>query len=312
MLSIAFAATMLSTMSALSVSAQENQNQERPQRGDRGERGQGGPGGGRFGGGGPGGPGGFGGPGGMMMGAMRAAVDIDRIMVGLPNREEVQKELKLQADQIEALAKLNEKMRPERPNFDFRTASEEERTKFMTKMQEEMTARTKEAKEALEELLLPDQFERLEQIAIQAAGVPALASPAMAEKLGLSKEASDKMTKTIEGSAEKGREMMNAAMRDQNFDGVREKMEQMRKELEEQLLTQLSAEQKAKYEELKGKPFELAQMRGPGGFGGFGGGFGGRGQGGQGGPGGPGGRPQRGDRPQRGERQSQEQAQPNN
>jgi SMC interacting uncharacterized protein involved in chromosome segregation len=228
----------------------------------------------------------------------RGVVNLDQIIVGLVNREEVQKELALLPDQTDALQKVNEKMRGERSDFDFRTASEEERAAFMTKMQAQMAERTKVAKEQLEELLLPDQFERLEQIAIQVAGVAALTSPSLAEKLGLAKETTDKMTKDVEASAEQGREMMNAAMRDRDFEGVREKVEAMRKELNDKLVAHLSDDQKAKYEELKGKPFELAAMpagRGPGGPGGAGG-FGGqrRGPGGPGGPGGAGGERRRG------------------
>jgi hypothetical protein len=61
----------------------------------------------------------------------------------------------------------------------------------------------------------------------------------------------------------------------------------MRKELDAKLLAQLSDEQKAKFEEMKGEPFELAPMT-----------FGGRGGlGGQ--RGGPEGRGREGDRPQR-------------
>lgn len=266
----AFAVIFLTSASVLTVAAQEDGERGRPERGGQ----RGGPGG--RGPGGPGGPG-FGGPGGMGMGmgmGGRGVVNLDQIMVGLVNREEVQKELALLPDQTDALQKVNEKMRGERPDFDFRTASEEERAAFMTKMQAQMVERTKVAKEQLEELLLPDQFERLEQIAIQVAGVAALTSPSLAEKLGLAKETTDKMAKDIEASAEQGREMMNAAMRDRDFEGVREKVEAMRKELNDKLVAHLSDEQKAKYEELKGKPFELAAMqpgRGPGGPGGFGG-----------------------------------------
>ncbi len=285
------AVVFLTSASVLTVAAQDDGERGRPERGGR-ERG--GPQGGR-GPGGPGGPGfggpGFGGPGGGMFGmgmGGRGVVNLDQIIVGLVNREEVQKELALLPDQTDALQKVNEKMRGERPDFDFRTASEEERSAFMTKMQAQMAERTKVAKEQLEELLLPDQFERLEQIAIQVAGVAALVSPSLAEKLGLAKETTDKMTKDVEASAEQGREMMNAAMRDRDFEGVREKVETMRQELNDKLIAHLSDDQKAKYEELKGKPFELAAMA-PGGPGGFGGQ-----RRGQGGPGGPGGERRRG------------------
>lgn len=231
------------------------------------------------------------------MGA-RALVDIDRLMVQLIGRQEVQDELELLPDQVDGLAKMNERLRPEAANFDFRNATEEQRNQYLAKMQEQLTERTKQAKDQLEELLLPDQFDRLEQIAVQVAGVSALVSPAMSERLGLTKEVTDKMTKDIEASAEKGREMLNAAMRDRDrgfdFNAIREKAEEMRKELDVQLLANLSDDQKAKYEAMKGKPFDLpGGLMGRAGFGGqpgAGGGRGGRGQGGPGAAGGPGGR----------------------
>jgi len=191
------AVTLLSATTLQIVSAQE-----RPERGNREQRdGPGGPGG-RFGGaGGPGGPGGgFGGAMGM---AARALVDIDRLMVQLIARQEVQDELELLPDQVDGLAKMNERLRGERPDFDVRNATEEQRNQFIAKMQEQQAERTKQAKDQLEDLLLPDQFDRLEQIAIQVAGVPALATPEMAKRLSLTKEATDKMTKEIEASAEK-------------------------------------------------------------------------------------------------------------
>ncbi|HBJ39031.1 MAG TPA: hypothetical protein DDZ51_30650 [Planctomycetaceae bacterium] len=195
----------------------------------------------------------------------------------LLGREEVRTEIKLMPDQVEGLRKMAERMRPERPDFDFRSATDEERSAFMAKMQAQQAERAADAKAQLEELLMPEQFERLEQIALQTQGAMALINPEVAEKLGIGKEITEAMTKDMTASQEEGREMVQSMMREQNREaaaGLREKMEEMRKALETKLVAHLSDEQKTKFEEMKGEPFELAPMP-----------FGGRG--GPGGPGGP-------------------------
>jgi len=205
-------------------------------------------------------------------------------------REEVRTEIEMMPDQIEGLRKLGERMRTERPDFDFRNATDEERSAFMAKMQAQQAERVADAKAQLEELLMPKQFERLEQIALQTQGAMALANPEVAEKLGLAKEVTEAMGKDLTANQEKVREMVQTMMRDldrEAAEAMREKMEEMRKELETKLVAQLNDEQKSKFEEMKGEPFELAPMT-----------FGGRG--GPGGErGGPEGRDREGDRPQR-------------
>jgi len=230
-------------------------------------------------------------------------------LVALLGREDVRKEIKLMPDQAEGLKKMADRQRPERPDFDFRNASDEERAAFAAKMQAQQAERAADTRAQLEELLLPEQLDRLDQIALQAQGAAALITPEVSEQLGLSAEATDAMKKVMEESVAQGREMMAAAMRDRDFDSVREKVQTMRKELEEKLVSQLDSDQKAKFEELKGAPFELTDAgwagfggRGPGGPGAPGGrgGFGGgRGPGGAGAEGGPGGRRGGEDRPRR-------------
>jgi hypothetical protein len=194
-------------------------------------------------------------------------------LVMLLSREEVRTEIELMPDQVEGLRKMAERMRPERPDFDFRSATDEERSAFMAKMQAQQAERAADAKAQLEELLLPQQFERLEQIALQTQGAMALMNPEVAEKLGIGKEVIEAMTKDVTASQEEGREFFQTMMRERNREAggsMREKMEEMRKALETKLVAHLSDEQKTKFEEMKGKPFELAPMtfggpRGPGG-----------------------------------------------
>ncbi len=286
------AAAVVLSSSVMMASAQEERPRgERP----RGER----PEGGRFGGG----PGGPGGPGGMMGGMMgmgqRGGAGS---LVMLLSREEVRTEIELMPDQVAGLRKMAERMRPERPDFDFRSGSDEERSAYMAKIQAQQTERAADAKAQLEELLMPKQFERLEQIALQSQGAMALMNPEVAEKLGIGKEVTEAMTKDMTASQEEGRELLQTMMRERNREAagsVREKMEEMRKTLETKLVAHLSDEQKTKFEEMKGEPFELAAMT----FGGRGG-TGERGAGAGGERRGPegrerGGRERGGDRPER-------------
>ena len=278
----ALAASVIVTLaSGLSPSWSQDDAPRRDRGGDAG--GRGGFGGGGFGGG------GFGGPGGGMMGGMTRS---DNMLTDLLRIETVRAEIELMPDQEEALKKLADRPRGERPNFNFGEASEAERTAFMEKMQAEATKRSAETKEQLEEILLPAQFERLEQLAVQARGPMGIVSHAdTAKALTVSTEQSDKMKAEVKAFGESMREKMGEMFRGGGGDreAMAAKMKEIRKEIEGKLLAVLDDKQKSEFEKLKGAPFELPDMS-----------MGGRGFGGQGGPGGD--RGQGGDRAPGGDR----------
>jgi hypothetical protein len=119
------------------------------------------------------------------------------------------------------------------------------------------------------------------------------------EKLGLDDDQKGKLTE----AQEKNMEAMGAAMQELGFDAEpearREKMTELRKTSEENLMGVLTDEQKSTFEELKGEKIELTMedfFRGRGGRGGGPGGPGGEGRGGRGGRGEGGGRRGGGDR----------------
>ena len=236
------------------------------------------PGGGRPGGGrGPGGPGGFGGP-----------QSLGQMALGLLRVEEVKKEIDLMPDQEEALTKMAGE-RPERPQFDFQNASEAERDEFIAKMRKEREERTAKMQEQLEEILLPDQYDRLKEVAIQMLDVGALMMDEVAEELKIT----DAQKKEFEEKQNIIREKMGAQMRELfqggggDRDAMREKMAKMREDNNKELLSVLTATQKSDFEKMKGEKFEMPEggMRAM-----FGGGRGGPGGGGPGGRGGFGGR----------------------
>ena len=258
----AIAAVSLITLATLPAPAwAQGDGEEGRGRGRGGERG--GPGG-RFGGG-PGGPGGM--MGGMMGGMGRGG---DMMLLQLLQVEQVQTEIELMPDQKESLVKLAERQRGERPQFNFREASDEERQKYFENMQAEMAKRAAEAKEQLEEILLPAQFERLEQIAVQARGIMGLTNAETAKKLNLTTEQTEKLRSEMQSFGETTRERLGEVFRSGDREAARAKMEEIRKELETKLLAVLDDNQKAEFEKMKGEPFEMPAMggRGAGGPGG--------------------------------------------
>ena len=243
-------------------------------------QGRGGRGGGPGGrGGGPGGfGGGFGGFGGGPGGFGGMQTDPTLGLLQIP---EVRAELDLFPDQEAALAKLNEQ-RGETlrgGGIDFRglrDASEEERREAFQKMAEQRQEAEKKLREQLEEVLLPDQMERLEQIGIQVQGVQALQTEKVAGAL--------KITDAQKQKFDEVRESMGRKMREAFQDGNRENMRQifadMQAESEEEILAVLTSEQKSQFDEMKGEPFEMPERRGFGRGGPGGPGFGGPGGGG--------------------------------
>ncbi len=245
----------------------------RPGGGGRG----GAPGGFQGRGGGPGGPGGFGG-GDMSMALIRV--------------EEVQKELEVTPQQKEAFEKLAERAREARPDFSgFREMSEADRTAAFEKMRKQ----AEEIKAQLEEeVLLPEQVERLGEIVLQVRGVQALEDSEVAAKLNITPDQKKKLAEVRESQMEKMRERMREMFQAGGGPGGfdREAFGKLREDMEKEVLAVLDSGQQKTFEEMKGEKFEMPENFGRGGFGGGppGGGRGGRG-GPDGGRGGRGGRP---------------------
>ncbi|MCG8648596.1 MAG: hypothetical protein MI861_02115 [Pirellulales bacterium] len=255
----------------------------------QGRRGQGGPGGGPGGGGrGPGGFGQRGGPGGGF--GQRGGGDA---VFGLLRDEAIKAEIELMPDQEEAIEKLAERSREESRGrgFDFETIrqmDEDERREFFAKLQKEREERGKKMREQLEEVLLPQQMERLDQISLQLRGVQALNDPTVAAKLKIT----DAQKKELQETQDKMRQEMRAKMQELFQQGDREAMREafvkIREEIESGILEVLTSDQRKQFEEMKGEKFEMPPNGLFGGRGGFGGGRGrggdgGRGRGGDGG-----------------------------
>jgi hypothetical protein len=146
-----------------------------------------------------------------------------------------------------------------------RQLSEEERAQ----LREEAEARAKKEQEELAKILKPEQLKRLKEIYIQQAGTQALNTPWVAEELGITADQRERMATARREAAESLREAFQGGG---DREGARERLAELRRGSEEKLLAVLSADQKRKFEEMKGEPFEMPRPeRRPGGPGGAGG-----------------------------------------
>lgn len=214
-------------------------------------------------GGAPRGPGGPGGP--MMGGPMGlgggSALNLLRI-------EQVRKELELLEDQTAKLNELAQKVQAEmRERFaGLRDLDPEQRRAKMEELRGELEKRNQQLEAEVQQILLPHQLTRLEEIRIQLLGLRALQDPKVVKALGIT----DAQQKQIEEIQQTVRQNMSSlfeqmrGMRDLSEEERAARREEMRKQfeqartgIEQKVLGVLSAEQKATFEKMKGKPFEL-------------------------------------------------------
>ncbi len=184
--------------------------------------------------------------------------------------EKVQKELDIVAEQKTKLDEIGKKAAAQMrelfgppPQAGQELSREELRARFAERGKK-MEAINQETRKAIEEVLLPHQIERLKQISLQLRGTQALSDPEVAKELGITKEQEEKFAQVREEAANKARELFGSGERGQ----MREKFEALRKETDEKLLAVLTAEQKEKFEKMKGPKFEIDLRELMGGFGG--------------------------------------------
>jgi Spy/CpxP family protein refolding chaperone len=217
------------------------------------------------------GPGGPGGPPPGGMGPGGGGGDPTLRLLGMA---EVQKELELMDDQIASLKAVDEDYRQKRQK-EFASLRDLPRDQIRAKfgeLQEKQRAWNEEALKKVQEILLPPQYDRLHEISIQVRGVSALSDPKVQEEIGLSEEQKNKL-KEIRGKVETQMRAMFEGMRGQSPEQMRarmsegrEKMQSMRKEIEEQTMQVLTAAQRDKFEQMKGKKLDIQMPRfGPGG-----------------------------------------------
>lgn len=136
----------------------------------------------------------------------------------------------------------------------------------------------------LKAVLTADQFTRLQQINWQNMGTGALADAEVVKALSLTKDQQDKVKTLTDEYGVKTRELFSGGGGGGGFNPENmTKMREINKERDAKITEVLTKDQQDKFASLKGKEFDVDQLRG---------GRGGRGGGGGGGGGGQGKRPQ--------------------
>jgi Spy/CpxP family protein refolding chaperone len=259
---LAIAGVLLATL-ALSIAAGAQRE------GDRGQRPDGPPGGGPPGGGPPpGGPGMFGGPGG---GALSG--QYGRLL----NSPTVQKELGLTEAQQTKLKEVSEKSRAGmREMFSgMRGLNEEQSRAKWEELGKKMQTRLEESTKSIEAILQPNQFQRLRGIALQMAGAQAFSDTQLQKDLKLSEDQILEIGLINENTSKQMRGLFPAPGRRgqggdrgeggdrgqrgerRDFEAMRTKIDEIRKSAEKEILDELTAEQKASLEQLKGAKIEI-------------------------------------------------------
>jgi Spy/CpxP family protein refolding chaperone len=184
----------------------------------------------------PGGPRGFGGFG----------------LAGLVQNEGVQKELKLDKEQVDkvkdALQKVQAKYRDDFAKL--RDLSQEEQR---TKRQALTRTFNEETLKAAGDILKPDQLKRLKQIELQQAGVLAYSRPEVQKALNLTDDQKQKIQTIAEESGKEMRDLFGGG----NPAEIQEKIAELRKKTAEKVQVVLTDNQKKAWKELTGEPFQV-------------------------------------------------------
>jgi hypothetical protein len=172
---------------------------------------------------------------------------------GLLRNEGVQKELKMEQEQIDkataALQKVQEKHQDDFGKL--RDLGQEERRE---KMQAIGKAISEESMKAVEGILKPEQVKRLNQISLQQRGADAFTDTDVQKGLKLTVEQRGKI-KTITEDARK--EMQGLFQPGGDFQEAQKKMTAMRKETMEKVSALLTDDQKKAWKDMAGEPFEV-------------------------------------------------------
>jgi hypothetical protein len=170
---------------------------------------------------------------------------------GLLANESVQKELKLDAKQVEKAGALEEKLNGEMQEKVQDLEPQERRTKG----QEIVREINASALKAAGEFLKPEQIVRLKEIANQVRGAQAFSDPEVAQKLKLT----DAQKTDIQAIQQESFQQMGAIFRDNQDDpeARRTKMNELRKQTLTKVEGKLNDEQQKTWKQALGAPFEI-------------------------------------------------------
>jgi hypothetical protein len=168
----------------------------------------------------------------------------------------VQKELKLDDQQVEKAKELAQKNRDKMQDVrqQLQGLEQDERR---TKMQEIMKEMNESTTKALGEFLKPDQITRLKQISYQQRAAGAFADPEIAKKLNLTDSQKSDIQSIVEESRQGMRGLFSQDQSPEERQAAMKKLSELRKETLAKAVAKLNDEQQKTWKELIGSPFEV-------------------------------------------------------
>jgi spore coat protein CotH len=208
------------------------------------------------------GPGGFGGP--MMMGMQQS-------LLSLLMQPEVQAEIQLTDPQRPPLEKLQGDMeqaiQEQVQQFDpatFFTMDDEERERVFADGRAQMEQKLKVIEQRLDAVLSADQLRRLRELSIQREGILALRREEISASIALTESQSQKLDELEDRLTFPPRMPPRGPAGFFGGPPDFQKLEQDRRDAEQEFLGLLTPQQLAKWETFKGKPFTFAPLGFPG------------------------------------------------
>ena len=168
----------------------------------------------------------------------------------------VQKELKLDDQQVDKAKDLAEKTREEsREKFQgLQDLSQDERRAKMQEINREINATTLKA---AGEFLKPEQVARLKQISLQVRGVQAFNDPEVQKKLNLTDSQKGEIQAIAQESMEGARGLFSQDQSPEEREAAMKKIAEIRKQALTKVEAKLNDEQQKTWKELIGSPFEF-------------------------------------------------------
>jgi Spy/CpxP family protein refolding chaperone len=193
------------------------------------------------------------------------------------SNKDLQEELKItdaQKEKLKPLAdKISERQKKQQENFKNGGFKNFDKEKF-EELRKESEAFNAEVKKGVEEVLTPEQKKRLSQIELQARGLRAFSDEKVAKELNIT-EAQTSKIKGIMEEYQKDTKELGFGGGKGGFDKEKaaenaKKREKLSKTAMADIEETLTPDQKNKWKEMVGAPFDVSKLR-QGGFGGFGG-----------------------------------------
>ena len=170
--------------------------------------------------------------------------------------KEIREEIDLTPEQIEGLTRSGDRNhQPELDRSEFARLTEDQKQQLARAHQSERFQWEKLTKADVEEVLLPIQIKRLIEISVQLRGLGALQDRAIAEELEITQQQRQRM---MQQQFNFLKQLRNAVAEKANAPkSASSRLSQIREQMEGRVLAVLDLDQRARFEQMKGEPFEI-------------------------------------------------------